>query len=168
MATKDYSSCQENRLASALDWSVVTGSGARACVPGDIKNDKWLGECKTHTAPGQKIFFDLEVWKKISKEADSQHRSPALFVDDGSQKIENTWVLCRQVSVDTTTMAMGDPYFTVRKNISFDDQRAKEHLKSLYKVGGGIVFDSISLEFDWNDEKILVMTFDTFMKVNDR
>lgn len=168
MATKEYSSVQEHKVADALGWEVVTGSGARPTVPGDVKSDKWLGECKTHTEKGQKIFFDLAVWQKISKEADATHRSPALIVDDGSQDLKHTWVACRQVSVDTTTMAMSDPYFAVRKNISFEDVRTKEYLESLYKLGGGIVFDSISLELTWNNEQILVMTFDTFTKVFDR
>ena len=69
MATKEYSSVQEHKVADALGWEVVTGSGARPTVPGDVKSDKWLGECKTHTEKGQKIFFDLAVWQKISKEA---------------------------------------------------------------------------------------------------
>lgn len=168
MATKDFSSRQEALLASSLGWDVVTGSGARPCVPGDIQNDAWLGECKTHVTAGQKIFFDLDVWKKITAEADAKHRSPALLVDDGSQNTSSTWVLCRQVSADTSTMAMCDPCFNVRKNISFDHDKATTYLKSLYKTGGGIVFDYICFELTWNNENVLVMPFDTFCKVNDR
>ena len=144
MATKDYSSVQEQKVADALGWEVVTGSGARPVTPGDVKSDSWLGECKTHTESGQKIFFDLAVWQKVEKEADATHRSPALIVDDGSQDLSHTWVLCRKVSVDTTTMGMGDPYFAIRKNISFADDRAHKHLESLYKAGGGIVFDHLT------------------------
>ncbi len=168
MATKEYSSVQEHKVADALEWEVVTGSGARPTVPGDVRSDKWLGECKTHTEKGQKIFFDLAVWQKISKEADATHRSPALIVDDGSQDLNHTWVVCRQVSSDTSTMAMCDPCFNVRKNISFDHDKATTYLKSLYKTGGGVVFDYICFELTWNDEKVLVMPFDTFCKVNDR
>ena len=36
MPTKDFSSKQENMVADFLDWSVVVGSGAAACYPGDV------------------------------------------------------------------------------------------------------------------------------------
>lgn len=169
MATKDFSSIQEPRVADALGWEVVTGSGARPCVPGDVKSDQWLGECKTHTEPGHKIFFDLAVWDKIQKEADATHRSPALIVDDGSQDLKHTWVLCRDVSVSHTDLAMTDPNFAIRKNISFDDTKVAEHLKSLYKSGGGsIVFNHICIEINWNNQMVYVMPFETFVAVKDR
>ena len=169
MATKDFSSVQEKKVADALGWEVVTGSGARPVTPGDVKSDSWLGECKTHEEKGQKIFFDLAVWQKIQKEADATHRSPVLIADDGSQDLNNTWVVCRKVSVDTTTMGMGDPNFAIRKNISFSHDKVKSHIESLYKVGGGgIVYDHICLEVRWDNQDMLIMSFLTFMKVKDR
>ena len=91
MATKDYSSKQENMIADSLGWSVVAGSGAAACYPGDIISDEWLGECKTHLSPGKKIFFSKKVWKKIQDEAMVKRRFPVIFTDDGSQKSKHTW-----------------------------------------------------------------------------
>lgn len=96
MATKDFSSKQENMIADYLGWSVVAGSGAAACFPGDIISDDWLGECKTHVERGQKIFFSKSVWRKICDEAAVKRRFPALFVDDGSQKSDRTWCLFNQ------------------------------------------------------------------------
>lgn len=93
MSTKDYSTKQEKMIASYLGWNVVPASGARDFHPGDIRSDRWLGECKTHQVSGNKIIFRKDVWKKICEEAQSQFKIPALFVDDGSQKIENTWVI---------------------------------------------------------------------------
>lgn len=169
MATKDHSSIQENKVASALGWEVVSGSGARPCTPGDVKSDSWLGECKTHEESGHKIFFDIDVWKKIQHEADTSHRSPALIVDDGSKDLNHTWVLCRDVCVNHTDLAVVDPNFAIRKNISFDEAKVIAHLKSLYKSGGGsIVFNMICMEIKWDNQIVLVMPFDTFTKVNDR
>ena len=91
--TKYYSNKQEKSIASYLGWNLVSGSGARDCRPGDIVSINWLGECKTHTEPDKKITFKLNIWRKICKEAASKFKSPVLFVDDGSQKIEKTWCL---------------------------------------------------------------------------
>lgn len=169
MATKDFSSVQESKVADALGWKVVTGSGARPCVPGDVRSDKWLGECKTHTEPGQRIFFDLAVWEKIQHEADVQHRSPALIVDDGSQDLNKTWVLCRAVSISYEDMAQVDPNFAIRKNISFDHTKVADYMKSLYKTSGGsIVFNHMCMEIRWGGQIVCVLPFTEFMKVNDR
>lgn len=92
---KHYSTIQENTIAKYLGWSVVSGSGARSGHPGDIKSEEWLGECKTHTKTDSKLFVSFNVWDKISDEAQSQFKKPALFVDDGSQQVENTFVLFR-------------------------------------------------------------------------
>lgn len=169
MATKDFSSIQEKKVSEALGWEVVVGSGARPCVPGDIRSDSWLGECKTHTESGHKIFFDINVWDKIQQEADSSHRSPALIVDDGSQDLKHTWVLCRNVSVDCHDLGMVDPMFAIRKNISFDHEKVSAQLESLYKANGGsIVFNHICMEVNWNNQVVVVMPFETFLAVNDR
>lgn len=169
MATKDYSSVQEHKVADALGWDVVVGSGARPCVPGDIRCDSWLGECKTHTEPGHKILFDLAVWNKIQQEADAMHRSPVLIVDDGTQDLKHTWVLCRDISIDCHDVGMIDPPFPIRKNISFDHEKVMSQLKSLYKLSGGsIVFNYMCLEVRWSGQIVVVMPFETFLAVNDR
>ncbi len=93
---KYYSDRQEHMIADYLGWSVVSGSGARSTLPGDIRSEDWLGECKTHKTPGQMISFKHKVWKKIQDEASSKFKFPALFVDDGSQTVENTWVMHRR------------------------------------------------------------------------
>lgn len=91
--TKAFSSVQERRVAEYLGWQVVAGSGARNCFPGDVKADGWLGECKTHTSPGHKLSFSRSVWNKIRDEAKSRFSAPAYFVDDGSQRVDHTWVM---------------------------------------------------------------------------
>lgn len=91
--TKFYSSRQEQQIARYLGWNVVSGSGSRACHPGDILSDEWIGECKTHVSSKKPIEFKSEVWNKLEDEAMSKFKYPVLFVDDGSQKITHTWSL---------------------------------------------------------------------------
>lgn len=119
-STKVHSSAQESMIAKFLGWSVVSGSGASNCHPGDLISDEWLGECKTHISPGKRIQFNFKVWSKICEEASSKFRYPVLFVDDGSQKLANTWVMfpyhlasCPNIRIVTTEI-------TGKSNLSFD------------------------------------------------
>lgn len=93
--TKFYSDKQEKMVASYLGWRQVTGSGARPNHPGDVISDSWLGECKTHATKKKTVVFILDFWDKIADEAASRFKRPALFVDDGTQKAENTLVMIK-------------------------------------------------------------------------
>lgn len=92
-SNKYYSNIQERKIADLLDWKQTSGSGARPLHPGDVVSSEFLGECKTHTQISDNIIFKLDHWNKIKEEAMSQFKSPVLFVDDGSQEIENTWCM---------------------------------------------------------------------------
>lgn len=91
--TKYYSSLQEQRIADYLGWSAVSASGARPFNPGDIKSSVWLAECKTHTSETDTITIDKSVWQKITNEATGCMKSPVLFVDNGTQELDNTWAI---------------------------------------------------------------------------
>ena len=91
--TKFYSTKQEKAIADYLGWSAVPASGARMFDKGDVKSSDWLAECKTHTEPKDKIVIKKEVWIKLSYEAMSLMRSPILCIDNGTQRINNTWVV---------------------------------------------------------------------------
>lgn len=93
MSTKDFSSVQESRIAECLGWSRISGSGARPTAPGDVKSEEFLGECKTHVEPGHDIIFQRSVWAKLKDESSARMKFPVLFVDDGSQKLSNTWCM---------------------------------------------------------------------------
>lgn len=90
---KTYSDKQEKLVAKTICGKQISGSGARPFAPGDVENDEWLFECKTHTTPGHKIVFNSDVWKKIKDEAMIRHKYPAYVCDDGSQLLENQLVL---------------------------------------------------------------------------
>lgn len=93
MSTKTYSTAQEKLIANTLCWQIVPASGARNFHPGDIKSPSWLGECKTHQSEVDKIQFNRNVWDKIYSEAFTEHKSAALFVDNGTQTLVGTYVM---------------------------------------------------------------------------
>lgn len=115
---KKYSSIQEHRIADTLNWQVVSGSGARPTHIGDVGSDLWLGECKTHTKPGNKLTFTRTVWDKIKTEASSVFKYPVLFVDDGSQSLSKTWCMFAHGLFFEDHVEYPFP-FPVNKNVTF-------------------------------------------------
>lgn len=171
MTNKEASNKQEHLIAKYLGWNVVSGSGARACHPGDIQSSQWLGECKTHTEPGHSLLFSTSVWSKLQDEAASRFKYPVLFVDDGSQKLENTWCLLSSKSVDWDAVMdvdwqIYDKSFKKNITISIKDlsRRCKEIHKSPIHVGFHIfhagysfllvsvsLFRQMCIEMGWAD-----------------
>ena len=90
---KEFSNKQESMVADYMGWKVVAGSGARPFTPGDVFNEYFLVECKTHTEEQPNIVFYKNHWDKISEEARAKCRIPCLVVDNGTQKSQNTWVM---------------------------------------------------------------------------
>lgn len=130
--TKYYSNIQENRIASALGWDVVTGSGSRTCVPGDVVSRAWLGECKTHTCPGHPIEFKIAVWKKLEDEAVAKYKNPVLFVDDGSQQLSATWCLVSNLSqsIYSDFNSIEHPLKVLKSGLKFDGNLLAKTLHS--------------------------------------
>lgn len=162
MATKDFSSKQEKMIAEKLGWTVVAGSGAAACHPGDVIGDDWLGECKTHTTPGHKLFFSKSVWDKIKNEAMIKRRFPILFVDDGTQKSNHTWCLLPFSRLDLSICNIHRIDKGVRKNISIDGEilgldRKKYILK---RPGMYHVFFT-----EWDDDSVAIVALDDFVEM---
>lgn len=126
---KIYSDKQEKLVAKTISGRQISGSGARPFAPGDVENDEWLFECKTHTTPGHKIVFNSDVWKKIKDEAMIRHKYPAYVCDDGSQILENQLVLFSNCPVDFHSFERliqieGNIEKTIRFNIENFDRYA--------------------------------------------
>ena len=155
--TKYFSSKQENTISKFLGWSVVTGSGSRSTHPGDIQSTGWLGECKTHETPGHRIIFYQSVWKKIQDEAISKYRFPALFVDDGSQKVENTWVMYYSVFPSMSYRMIPYP-FSFKTNVSFKSLDMMQE-RNKYGLSTPVIF---VLGFDINIVNINISTLVDF------
>lgn len=166
-ATKYFSSRQESRVAAAMGWEVVSGSGARDFDPGDVIGDQWMAECKTHVTAGQKIKFMLSVWKKIKEEASSRFRYPVLIVDDGTQNLNRTWVMypCDSIKANGTHFAMWTKI--VKTNVSFDhDKQYQDYLDMrsyLEKVHNTVQYLVYDLEFD--GQRVGVCPFRVFQEM---
>jgi len=104
MNNKYFSNKQETMIAEYLGWGQVTGSGARPFAPGDVNSYNWLGECKTHDTEKSNIIFLKTHWFKISEEAGAKHRYPVLFVDNGTQSSNKTWVMTNLSIFDPATL----------------------------------------------------------------
>lgn len=163
--TKVFSSKHENLIASILGGNVVPGSGARPVTPGDVKADEWLAECKTHETPGHTIFFDINVWKKICDEAMAVHRKPVLIVDDGSQKEEFNWCLCRMINIEQANYLTVDFPFAIKKNISAKHDKLKQFLEDKTKRYIGEFFQGGFYSVDWAGEKLAIIPLSLFKEV---
>ena len=156
--TKYYSSLQERRIADHLGWSVVSASGARPFNPGDVQSSTWLCECKTHTEIRDKITISKPVWKKLSNEADSKMRKPVLFIDNGSQKISDTYAIIRKPKYEDLPDA--ELNCQLRESTkSFTFSHAKN--RDIMKCGG---YGSLYIE----GEALMLMTLSYFKEFIDR
>ena len=149
--TKFYSSKQEKMIADYLGWSVVAASGARMFNPGDVISDMYLCECKTHTEKKDHIVIKKQVWAKITEEATSVLKRPVLFVDNGTQTVENTWCVVPQ------------RFFTIRflnhRTINMKESNTKFSIlcSDLDKLK---VYDCCV--FKINNESLLLTSLETF------
>ena len=115
-ATKVYSTRQENMIADYLGWETVPASGARDFNPGDVRSERFLGECKTHVTKVPRIDIFFDVWNKLDDEATSQMRTPVLFVDNGTQRDLDTWaIIPAKFAVTDKDIAIGGIDVTFRK-----------------------------------------------------
>lgn len=150
--TKYYSSKQEKMIADYLGWSVVTASGARAFLPGDVRSDNFLGECKTHMQRQSDIVIYKDVWRKISEEAISVFKRPVLFVDNGTQMIKNTWCIIQ------------DQFLSDKNVVQFDInmKETKKKLSFLHDVWNDLLDVNRCAMFKIYDESLLLMQLETF------
>ena len=152
--TKEVSSKQEKMIAKYLGWDTVVGSGARSFHPGDIISEDYLGECKTHMTKQSKIVFHRDFWDKIKNEAMSKFRTPVLFVDDGTQTIENTYCIlpCFAISM-----------FVTYNIPCLDIKNAKNiHLNKFCELSKDLKYKCI-----WKDDTILILSLKVFKSIID-
>ena len=166
--TKQYSNKQEKMIAKELGGYQVGMSGAAPANPGDVKTYEWLIECKTHCEPDQNIFFDLNVWNKIKNEAMGMCRKPVLIVDDGSQRAENTWCLCKASNLNLTAIMTADLPVKIRKNISCKNEKLMKSLVDQTARYIGAFYQDGVFEVDWNNEKVIICPLNTFKELFER
>lgn len=152
MTTKDYSSKQEKMIAEYLEWECVVASGARPCHPGDISSDHWLGECKTHIVPGNRVKFVFKEWDKICEEAMSRGKFAVLFADDGSQKEKNTWCMINARTAPLEYAQVPVISTASKQSLFLTSELMAECDSSDFNV----------LKFDFNGRDVLIMRLSKF------
>jgi len=155
--TKFYSEKQENLIAGFLGWKTVAASGARSFNQGDIKSDRFLGECKTHTESKDTVFFLSEVWKKINMEAFSNSRRPILFVDNGTQTVENTWCIFNRNLVLQDSAIEYEKIAYIRyttRGFNFNHDKMKS-----------LLGDMKAIRLDWLNQPMVLMNLYTFKQI---
>ena len=161
MTNKEASNLQESMVAKYLGWNTVVGSGARPFRPGDVQNEHYLIECKTHTSEQQNIIFYTKHWDKISKEARSINKYPALVVDNGTQKSHNTWVMVPKRVLPEKVFKIFGLVNTAKSDSTITFRH--ESAKSLYKSGYND--EKISYFPGWcNQEQVAIMSLSEFKK----
>lgn len=156
---KYYSNKQESMIADYLGWHQVGGSGSKAYAPGDVSSEHWLGECKTHDSEQAKIIFFKQHWFKICEEARAKGRYPVLFVDNGTQLSQNTWVMTSLRAFDASIINVidGPKNTSTKKNsLTFDLAEAKD----LYRKGKAT--DKLNMFTITWDRDLAVMPLETF------
>lgn len=86
--TRYYSSKQEKKVAKAVQGKQTANSGATQWSKGDVRNDLFLLECKTHTEPREQFTIKKDWIEKNKEEAFQMGKQySALVIDfgDGEQ-----------------------------------------------------------------------------------
>lgn len=162
MTNKEASTKQEKMVANFMGWKVVTGSGARPFRPGDVKNEHYIVECKTHVDEQPNVVFVKSHWDKIKKESISTNKYPALITDNGTQKPANTWVMIpkRVITSESINQILNLVNTSTSGNtITFSNESAKALYNKHYCAS------TINFFIDnFGDESLAIMTLDEFKK----
>lgn len=162
MNNKEFSNRQEKMVADYMGWKVVSGSGARPFAPGDVANSQWLVECKTHNTEQENVVFRKTHWKKISEEARSVNKYSILITDNGTQKLQNTWVMVsrRLVPEDNAFRIFG-----LVNSARSDSTVTFNHTAAVSLYKSGLSNKKINYFPEWcNGEQVAIMPLEEFKK----
>lgn len=85
--TRFYSDRQEKKVAKAVKGKQTPNSGSTPYIKGDVLNELFLLECKTHMEPTNKFTIKKEWIDKNEEEAFQMHRPySAVVIDFGDGK----------------------------------------------------------------------------------
>ena len=157
MTNRECSNAQEHMVAKLLSWKVVSGSGARACHPGDVESGSWLGECKTHVKQHVPVCFKHDVWVKICDEAASRYKYPILFCDDGVRKPDHTWCIFSAHVLPDLVDGVNYP-FPIQTNVTFSHKALINELSTCP--------DSL-IKVMWNNNLMCLCTLSKFAVLAD-
>lgn len=120
-ATKYKSNLQEQRKAKDLKTHVVVASGALWSAKGDVRNDRYLVECKT--TKNSYYSLTIDTWNKIKKQANKDGlRIPLMCIDveDGKHSIAvMSYLDFMGLDFDTKAQYLGNVQPILVENKSF-------------------------------------------------
>ncbi|MGM9544204.1 MAG: hypothetical protein ACI3T9_04410 [Romboutsia timonensis] len=94
MATRDYSSKQENIVADYIGGKLTPNSGATGFAKGDILTEDTVVECKTKTKPSASHSIKKEWIEGLKKECISMgYVYYALIFDFGTQDLKDQYAV---------------------------------------------------------------------------
>lgn len=162
MTNKEASERQEKLVANYMGWQVVSGSGARPFRPGDVQNEHYLVECKTHVKEQKNVVFFKAHWDKIQKESISTGKYPALVTDNGTQDKNATWVMLpkRVITSESINQILNLVNTSTSGNtITFSNEDALNLFKKYYHPNG------INFFVDgFGGEPLAILTLQEFKK----
>lgn len=162
MTNKEASSKQEKMVANFMGWEVVSGSGARPFRPGDVQNENYLVECKTHTSEQKTVVFQKKHWDKINVEARSVNKYPALITDNGTQRYDSTWVMIPQrvITSESINQILNLVNTSTSGNtITFSNENALTLFNKYYYPAGINFFID-----DFGSEPLAILSLEEFRK----
>lgn len=160
--TKYYSNKQETVVANYLGWKRVAASGARPFNKGDVVSERWLCECKTHTAKVDDYKILFSVWRKVEQEATSCMKRPVLIIDDGTQNISNQCAVISMTFYDVPYKLLS--YDMIRGNDLSIHQNAKSFVFS-HNVFLNMRKEEYCIRVKVNDIDIVVMPIEIFREL---
>ena len=83
-----------------------------------------------------------------------------LFVDDGSQKVENTWCLFRYIPVKPSDAIVISYPYRIDTNLNFDSDKLKKYIKEITNSS-----DSVILDLNLCGEVLGLTTLTSFAKM---
>lgn len=150
---KKRSQLQEKSVAKSFNAKQVVASGALWGAKGDVRNDKYLFECKTT----EKDYYTItsKVWEKIEEEAlKDRMRTPLLIVD----------------LRDTDRYVVFNPNHFIRQVESLNDKFPhvhggfKSYLFRGYKEDLPIVFSIMSIKNPKKHHVLMIMKVKDFVE----
>lgn len=169
---RDYSNLQEKRVADFLGFKVVSGSGSDKFYPGDVTSASFLCECKTHTVVSDNVEFKHTWWEQICEEAQSVNKIPVLITDNGSQSVDQSWVVTKPFAIDFNhsdvridmyefpVTSLEKSIAKVNVNFAFTPSFINNAIEQLSDSGTVIVFS-----VNWSGSELILLRLQDFREV---
>lgn len=153
--TKYESNKQEEKVAKEIGGRKVIASGSIEGLKGDVRDDKYLIECKTTSRSA--YLFKKDVWRKISRESlKDGFRIPVLNIDlkNGEKRICIMWLEDYMSLRDLKERVVFNHYHKTTQSIKIDQKLMEE----------GFPF---TVDFEAMPKNVIVFEWQEFLDIKD-